>query len=52
MVHDMYRRAGVELGLLNYYFGNKDKLIELCVERTINGIVEQLQNMRERTFSL
>lgn len=48
----MYRRLGAELWLLNYYFGNKDKLIELCVERMINGIVEQLQKMRERTFNL
>jgi len=51
-VRDICKRAGVGLGLLNYHFGNKDKLIEQCVERIINGIVEQFQQIQEETESL
>lgn len=48
-VRDICQKADVGLGLVNYHFENKDKLIELCVERIINDIVEQFQNIREKT---
>ena len=38
-VRDICKNAGVGLGLVNYHFGSKEKLIEMCVERIINGIV-------------
>ncbi len=48
-VREICKKSGVGLGLVNYHFGNKEKLIEVCVERIINGIVEQFQNMQEET---
>ncbi len=48
-VREISKKAGVGLGLVNYHFGNKDKLMELCVERIINGIVEQFKSIREKT---
>jgi len=38
-VRDICKNAGVGLGIVNYHFGIKEKLIEMCVERIINGIV-------------
>lgn len=48
-VREICKRANVGLGLLNYHFGNKDKLIELCIERIVNGIVGQFQSIKEKT---
>ena len=48
-VRQISKRAGVGLGLINYHFENKEKLIEACVERIINGIVEKFRGMGEQT---
>lgn len=35
--------SGVGLGLINHYFISKENLIEICVQRIINGIVTKFE---------
>lgn len=51
-IREICKRAGVGLGLVNYYFSNKDKLIEACVERRINEIIEWFQKIGAETDGL
>ena len=51
-VREICKKANVGLGLVNYHFGNKDKLIELCVERMISGIVDHFIRFRKRQTGL
>lgn len=48
-MREISKKAEVGLGLINYYFLNKDRLIEVCVERIINEIVDKFANIREQT---
>jgi len=48
-MREICKKAEVGLGLINYYFENKDKLIDLCVEKIINGIVDKFNSIREQT---
>ncbi len=48
-VREICKKAEVGLGLINYYFENKDKLIDICVEKIINGIVDKFAVIREQT---
>lgn len=51
-VREICKKANVGLGLVNYHFGNKEKLIELCVERIVNGIVDHFRSIEEKTKGL
>ena len=52
IVREICRKANVGLGLVNYHFENKDRLIEICVERIVNGIVDSFRSMQEKTEGL
>ena len=51
-VREICKKADVGLGLVNYHFGNKEKLLEICVERIVNGIVEKFRRIQEETEAL
>ena len=36
---DIAAQAGVGVGLINYHFQSKERLIELCVQRFIGGVI-------------
>lgn len=38
-IRDISKKAGVAVGLINYHFGSKKKLIEICVQRIINHVM-------------
>lgn len=44
-------RAGVALGLINYHFGSKDTLIDVCVQKIINTVVFKFQPQTKAGFS-
>ena len=42
-IRDIASRSGVSVGLINYHFGDKDKLIAECVQRIISNIVNSFK---------
>ena len=38
-IRQIAERANISVGLVNYYFSSKSKLIEVCVQRMIGGVV-------------
>lgn len=38
-IRQIAERANISVGLVNYYFSSKSKLIEACVQRMIGGVV-------------
>ncbi len=48
-MREISKKAEVGLGLINYYFLNKDRLIDVCVERIINGVIDKFAVICEQT---
>ena len=48
-VREICQKANVRLGLVNYHFGNKKQLIELCVAHIVNDIVNKFCSIEEET---
>lgn len=48
-IREISKRSGVGLGLINYHFKNKENLIKICVEKIVNGIIEEFRNIDEKT---
>lgn len=40
-------KAGIGLGLINYHFGSKEKLITECVQRIIGKVITEFQMMEQ-----
>lgn len=51
-VRDITKNASIGLGLVNYHFGSKDALMELCVERIVNEIVQAFETLRTEADEL
>lgn len=47
-IREVARRSGVGLGLVNYYFGTKEKLLEACVRSMISSVVERFAGIYGR----
>ncbi len=46
-VRELAGRLGIGIGLVNYHFGSKEVLINLCVKKMIMGIVEEFHKVRQ-----
>ncbi len=46
-VRDIASKAGVAVGLINYHFGSKKKLIEACVQRMISEVMKDFFKTQE-----
>lgn len=44
-MREIAKEANVAVGLVNYHFRSKDLLIEVCVEKIVNGVVLKFQSM-------
>lgn len=47
-------RSGVSVGLINHYFGSKERLVEHCVQKIISGVIgsfkPQLSDENDRLY--
>lgn len=48
-VREIARKADVAIGLINYHFGSKKNLIEICVQRIISHVMENFSETADST---
>ena len=49
-VREIAKRAEVGIGLINYHFQSKANLVDICVQKIINGVIVQSNpDMKDRT---
>ncbi len=46
-IRELASRLNIGVGLINYHFGSKEVLINLCVKKMIMGIVEEFHKVRQ-----
>ena len=51
-IRDISAKSGVSIGLINYHFGNKEKLIAECVQKIITKVVKEFKPNMEIGASL
>jgi AcrR family transcriptional regulator len=49
-IRDISKKAGVAVGLINYHFGSKKKLIEICVQRIISHVMSTLGDENQKNI--
>lgn len=47
-IREIAQKADIAVGLINYHFGSKNNLIEICVQRIISHVMKIFPN-RERS---
>lgn len=48
-VREIARKADVAVGLINYHFGSKKNLIEICVQRIISNVIAAFPAVEDST---
>lgn len=46
-IRELAGRLGIGIGLVNYHFGSKEVLINMCVKKMIMGIVDEFNKVRQ-----
>ncbi|HKM45855.1 MAG TPA: TetR family transcriptional regulator [Dysgonamonadaceae bacterium] len=44
-IRDISKNADISVGLINYHFGTKQKLIEICVQRIISQVMKSFSDL-------
>lgn len=48
-IRDISKTADISVGLINYHFGTKQKLIEICVQRIISQVMQSFSDVENVT---
>lgn len=45
-IRDISKNADISVGLINYHFGTKQKLVEICVQRIISHVMKSFSDVK------